>query len=240
MKKWITTLFTLSLLLVLWADGRTHPSPMTKPGTGNIPDGMYSIMGESSRRCLEIPNSACGSDIAVQTFDCDPTGVSNNQKFNVVSDGSGNYTISPVHSDLCLEMAGDRDSGVIKILQNTCSPDKASQKWAMSQYGENLEIRAVQNNQCMDVVDRNKRNYAQISVHRCVDGTNQRWRLSKTTLNIDMGVICRASPSHPVRNCSGLNDQQKQVHLGQTLTKGRCEEACKASRMLSCRWEGSQ
>ena len=240
MKKRITTLFAFSFLLVLWANGKTHPNPITRPATGNIPDGIYSIMGESSHRCLEIPNSACGSEIALQTFDCDSTGVSNNQKFNIVSDGSGNYTISPVHSDLCLEVVSDQDSGVTRILQRTCSPDRASQKWAMSQYGDNLEIRAVQNNQCMDVVSRNKKNYAQISIHACVDGTNQRWRLSKKTLNIDTGVICRASPSHPERNCSGLNDQQKQVHLGRTLTKGRCEEACKASRMVSCQWEGSQ
>ncbi len=240
LKKWITTLFALSFLMVLWANGKTHPNPNSKPNPGNIPDGMYSITGESNRRCLEIPNSACGSDIALQTFDCDPTDVSNNQKFNIISDGSGNYTISPVHSDLCLEIVSDQDSGVTRILQTPCSPGKASQKWAMSQYGDNLEIRAVQNNQCMDVVNRNKKNYAQISVHACVNGTNQRWRLSKKTLNLDTGVICRASPSHPQRDCSGLNDQQKKIHLGQTLTKGRCEEACKASRMISCQWEGSQ
>jgi hypothetical protein len=240
LKKWFTTLLALSFLLVLWASGKTHPHPITTPAPGNIPDGMYSIVGESNRRCLEIPNSACGSDIALQTFDCDPTDVSNNQKFNVVSDGSGNYSISPVHSDLCLEVVVDSESGITRVLQNACSPGKASQKWAMSQYGDNLEIRAVQNNQCMDVVNQNKKNYAQISVHACVNGTNQRWRLLKKTLNLDKGVICRASPSHPERNCSGLNDQQKQVHLGQTLTKGRCEEACKASRMVSCQWEGSQ
>jgi hypothetical protein len=240
MKKWMMVLFALCFLLGLWANGKTPPIPTSKASAGNIPDGMYSIMGESSRRCVEIPNSACGSDIALQTFDCDPTDASNNQKFNIVADGSGNYTISPVHSDLCLEGVGDQDSGVTRVLQNTCSPDKASQKWAMSQYGENLEIRAVQNNQCMDVVSRNKRNYAPISVHPCANGTNQRWRLSKKTLNVDTGIICRASPIHPEHNCSGLNDQQKQIHLGQTLTKGRCEEACRASRMAGCVWEGAK
>ena len=239
MKKRTTILCALFFLL-LWAGGKTHSSQTATPASGNIPDGMYSIVGESNRRCLEIPNSACGSDIGLQTFDCDPTDVSNNQKFNIVSDGSGNYSISPVHSDLCLEVVVDSESGITRVLQNACSPDKASQRWAMSQYGDNLEIRAVQNNQCMDVVNRNKKNYAQISVHACVNGTNQRWRLVKKTLNLDKGVICRASPSHPQRDCSGLNDQQKQVHLGQTLTKGRCEEACKASRMVSCQWEGSQ
>jgi hypothetical protein len=240
MKKWTTILFALSLLLVLGANGKTHSSPITSAFAGNISDGMYSIVGESSHRCLEIPNSSCGSEIAVQTFDCDSTDSSNNQKFNIASDGSGNYTISPVHSDLCLEVVTDQDSGVTRILQNTCSTAKVSQKWAMSQYGDNLEIRAVQNNQCMDVVSRNTNNYALISVHACVNGTNQRWTLHKKTLNTQTGVICTASPSHPQRNCAGLNDQQKQIHLGQTLTKARCEEACKASRMVSCQWEGSQ
>ena len=240
MKKWTTILFALAFLLVFWINGKTHSSPVTEAFAGNIPDGMYSIRGESNHRCLEIPNNSCGAEIPLQTFDCDPTDSSNNQKFNIASDGSGNYTISPVHSDLCLEVVTDQDSGVTRILQRACRPGNVSQKWAMSQYGDNLEIRAVQNNQCMDVVNRNRKNYAQISVHACANGTNQRWTLHKKTLNTDKGVICAASPSHPQRNCSGVNAQQKQVHLGQTLTKARCEEACQVSGMISCQWEGSQ
>jgi hypothetical protein len=240
MKKGTTILFALSFLLLLWANTKTHSSPITKAAAGNIPDGMYTIVGEASRRCLEIPNSSCGSEAGLQTFDCDPTEASNNQKFNIVSDGSGNYTISPVHSDLCLEVYADKVLGRTPILQNVCSPGKISQKWAMSQFGDNLQIRDVQNNQCMDIMRKAKGNYGPVYLHPCSDDTNQRWRLRKTTLNTEKGVICRASPSHPEHNCSGVNDQQKQVHLGKTLTKARCEEACKGSRMVSCRWEGSQ
>ncbi len=239
MKKGTTILLALSFLLVLWANARTHSSPI-KTSAGNIPDGMYTIVGEASRRCLEVPNSSCASGIGLQTFDCDRTEASNNQKFNVVSDGSGNYTISPVHSDLCLEVSAEKVLGRTPILQTECSPGKISQKWAMSQYGDNLEIRDVQNSHCMDIMRNATANYAPIYLQPCKDGTNQRWRLHKTTLNIDQGTICRASPSHPERDCSGANDQQKQVHLGKTLTKARCEEACKASRMVSCRWEGSK
>ena len=240
MKKWITILFALSFLLVLWANDKTHSNPITEASAGNIPDGMYMIVGESSHRCLDIPNSSCGTDIGLQIFDCDPADASNNQKFNVVSDGSGNYTISPVHSDLCLEVYDDQVSGRTSIKQNVCDPGKVSQKWAMSQYGSNLEIRTVQNNQCMDVTRKIKENYAPVNVHPCGDGTNQRWRLSEKKLNVEKGVICRASPSHPERNCTGVNAQQKQVHLGKTLTKARCDEACTASRMVSCQWEGPQ
>ena len=239
MKKGTTILFALSFLL-LWANGKTHPGQIAKPAAGNIPDGMYMIVGESSHRCLEVPNSSCRDEIGLQTFDCDPADASNNQKFNIVADGTGYYTITAVHSDLCLEViSGDQDSASTRILQNVCSPGRVSQKWAMSQYGDNLEIRAVQNNQCMDVVSRNKRNYAPISVHLCVNGTNQRWRLSKKTLNGN-GVICRASPSHPEHDCSGSNDQQKQVYLGKTLTKAKCEEACAASKASGCKWDGPQ
>ena len=240
MKKGTTILFALSFLLVLWTNAKTHSSPITRAAAGNIADGMYTIVGWASHRCLEVPNSSCGSGIALQTFDCDPAEASNNQKFNIVSDGSGNYTISPVHSDLCLEVSGDEDSGRTPIQQNVCSPGKVSQKWAMSQFGDNLQIRDVQNNQCMDVMSKAKGNYGPVHLHTCSDGTNQRWTLRKTTLNIEKGVICRASPSHPEHNCSGVNDQQKQVHLGKTLTKARCEEACRVSRMVSCRWEGPQ
>ena len=240
MKKWTTILFALSFLLVLWANAKPHSRATTKAAAGNIPDGMYTIVGEGSHRCLEVPNSSCASEVGLQTFDCDPTETSNNQKFNITSDGSGNYTITPVHSDLCVEVYSEKVLGRTPILQSVCSPGKVSQKWAMSQYGVNLEIRDVQNNQCMDIMRKVKGNYGPVYLHPCGNGTNQRWRLRKTTLNNDKGVICRASPSHPEHNCSGLNDQQKQVHLGKTLTKARCEEACKTNNMVSCRWEGSQ
>jgi len=248
MKKGLAILFALSFLLVLWANAMTHLSSITKASegntlnrpAGNIPDGMYTIVGESSRRCLEVPNNSCGDGIGIQTFDCDRTESSNNQKFNVVSDGSGNYTIRPVHSDLCLEVSGDALEGRTAIQQNVCVPGKVSQKWAMNQFGLNLQIRDVQSNQCMDVMSKIRDNFAPVYLHSCTDGGNQRWRLKKTTLNIEKGVLCRASPDHPEYDCSGVNDQQKQIHLGRTLTKTRCEEVCKVSKMVSCKWDGSK
>jgi hypothetical protein len=243
MKKATTILFAFSFLLVLWTNGKTHSSPITQASAGNIPDGMYSIVGEASHRCLEIPNSACGNETGLQTFDCDPTDAGNNQKFNIVADGSGYYTITAAHSDLCLEVTGEQDSGRTSIQQNACSPGKISQKWAMSQYGVNLQIRSAGTNpgtnQCMDVMGRVKGNYGQVILHPCTDGTNQRWRLYRKTLNTN-GVICRASPSHPEHGCYGLNDKQTQVYLGKTLTKAKCEEACKASNVSGCKWEGPQ
>ena len=239
MKKATTFLFALSFLLVLWANGKTHSSQITKRPPGNIPDGMYMIVGEGSHRCLDIPNSACGYETRLQILDCDPSDANNNQKFNIVADGTGYYTITAAHSDLCLEVSGGQESGRFPIQQNACTPGKVSQKWAMSQYGVNLEIRSALNNQCMDIMARSKGNYGPVNLHPCSDGTNQRWRLSRKTLNGN-GVICRASPSHPERDCYGVNDKQSQVYLGKTLTKARCEEACKATSMVSCKWEGPQ
>jgi hypothetical protein len=221
------------------ADGETSSAPGTLP-PGNIEDGMYTIVSESSRRCLEVPNSSCLTGVQLQTFDCDRDGVSNNQKFNVVSDGSGNYTVSPAHSDLCLEVASEKFVGRIPILQAACEPNKASQKWSMSQYGVNLEIRHTESKRCIDIMRAEKSNYTPINLQSCSNGTNQRWRLSKATLNTDQGIICKASPAHPEHDCSGVNDQQKQVHLGKTLTKARCEAACQVNRMVSCRWAGSK
>ena len=242
MKKATTILFALSFLLVLWANGETHSSQITN-GAGNIPDGMYMIVGEASHRCVEVANSSCRDGVGLQLFDCDPTDASNNEKFNVAADGTGYYTISPAHSDLCLEVVGGQDSDRTLIQQNECSPGKMSQKWAMSQYGVNLQIRfgggKPGTNQCLDVMGRAKGNYGQINLHPCTDGTNQRWRLSRKTLNVD-GVICRTSPSHPERDCFGLNDKQTKVYLGKTLTKAKCEEACQASKVSGCKWSGPQ
>lgn len=240
MKKRTAILFTLSFLSVLWVYPKPSLSPITKPAAGNIADGMYTITGEASRRCLEVGANSCAVGVGLQIFDCDKIEVSNNQKFNVTSDGTGNYTISPVHSDLCLEVSAEKFADRTPILQTVCEPGKVSQKWAMSQYGDNLEIRDVGNNKCLDIMRKAKVNYSPINLQSCSDGTNQRWRLKKTTLNTDQGVICRASASHPEHDCSGTNDQQKQVRLGKTLTKARCDEVCKVNRMVSCKWDGSK
>lgn len=235
MKKGTTILFALSVLLVLWANAETHSNTIPKAAPGNIPDGMYTIVGESSHRCIEVPNSSCRDKVGLQIFDCDSTDASNNQKFDVVSDGSGNYTIAAVHSDLCLEVYDPQDESRILVQQNVCEAGKSSQKWAMSQYGSNLEIRPAGSKLCMDVMARAKVNYGVINLHPCKDGTNQRWILHKTNFNAD-GVVCRASPRHPERECYGLNDKQAKVYLGKTLTKTRCEDACKASNLGGCSW----
>ena len=257
MKRWIALWFALSLVFLFWANARPHSGAVVKalkakgesskliesalnPAPGNIADGMYVIVGEASKRCLEVGNNSCTAGVGLQIFDCDQTEVSNNQKFNVVSDGAGNYTISPVHSDLCLEVAAEKFVDRTPILQAACESGKVSQKWAMSQFGVNLEIRDVGNNRCLDIMRKAKVNYSPINLQPCSDGTNQRWRLKKTTLNNDQGVICRASPQHPEFNCTGTNEQQKPVNLGKTLTKSRCEAACKVNLMVSCKWEGSK
>ena len=239
MKKKTTILFALSLLLVVWANARTHSSPVAGPSPGNIAEGMYTIVNWADHRCLEIPNSSCANGVGLQTFDCDKSGTSNNQKFNVVSDGAGNYTITPAHSDLCLEVP-EKLADRTPALQNVCTPGKISQKWSMTQTGDNLEIRDVQNNRCLDVWNKLKMNYTPVTPQRCNNGTNQRWTLHKTTLNNDTGIICKDSPNHPARDCSGVNDQQKQIYLGKTLTKSRCEDSCKASNLSGCKWDASR
>jgi hypothetical protein len=238
MKKGTAILFGLLCLLLLWTNGATHSGATTKAFAGNIPDGTYTIFGESSHRCVEVPNSSCRDRVGLQIFDCDPAGAANNQKFNVMADGSGAYTISAANSDLCLEVYDPQDGNRILVQQNVCSPGKVTQKWAMSQYGVNLEIRGVVNNQCMDIMSRATANYSVVNLHPCKNGTNQRWRLNKTTFN-ENGVVCRASPSHPERDCSGLNEKQTKVYLGKTLTKGRCEDVCKASNLSGCSWGDS-
>ena len=260
MNKRTAILFVLPVALLLWASGGpssysinagSAPNTLslalsTSLGTasphspGNIADGMYTIVGEASHRCLEVPNSSCATGIGLQTFECDKSEASNNQKFIVTSDGHGNYTISPAHSDLCLEVSPEKISGRTEVLQTECTPDKVSQKWAMNQFGVNLEIRDVGSNRCLDILRNAKGNFAPVFLQTCKDGPNQRWRLTKATLNTEQGVICRASAAHPARDCSGVNDQQKQVALGQTVTKARCEEVCRINKMVSCRWAGGK
>lgn len=239
MKKGTTILFALSFMLVLWTNGKTHNSPIAKASAGNTPDGMYMIVSMGNGRCLDIPNSACGHESPLQTFACDTTDASNSQKFNVVADKSGYYTISPAHSDLCLEVLGDPNSARAPIQQNPCSPGKTSQQWTMNQYGGNLEIRTARADRCVEVMRAEKEAYGELYVRPCKVGANQRFKLSAKTFNRS-GVICRASLSHPEYNCHGLNENQKQVNLGKTLTKARCEEACKASKMAGCQWQGVQ
>src|SRR5690348_12648570 len=146
MKKRILILLVTTFLLMLSLDGGTHSSPQKKPAAGNVPEGIYTITGEASHRCIEVPNSSCAPGMGLQIFECDGSEASNNQKFRVVSDGAGYYTISPTHSDLCLEVSNEKIGDRTPIVQTECVPGKESQKWAMSQFGVNLEIRDVSSN----------------------------------------------------------------------------------------------
>ena len=210
MSKRTAILIVLSLLLLCASElaTRSQPpphaaSPRGDPGplpvltsprallpAGNIADGMYTVVGEASHRCLEVAT----------------------------------------------EKIGDRTP----VLQSECSPGKASQKWSMTQYGVNLEIREAQSSRCLDILRKGTGNYAPIFLQSCNDGPNQRWRLKPATLNNDQGIICRASPAHPPQDCAGVNDQQKPVALGKTLTKARCEDVCRVNKLISCHWEGSK
>src|SRR5262252_10339662 len=116
----------LSISALLCAGGRTRSVARDTLLPGNIADGMYTIVGEASHRCLEIPNNSCAPATALQIFDCDKTETGNNQKFNVMSDAAGNYTISPVHSDLCLEVSTEKTVDRIPVVQAECVAGKAS------------------------------------------------------------------------------------------------------------------
>lgn len=240
MKRLTVGMFGLSFILLFSFGARTNSSALQKPAPGNIPEGIYTIVGEASHRCIEVPNNTCASGMSLQIFTCDPANASNNQKFIVKSDGAGYYTISPAHSDLCLEVSKDKIADRTPILQTECVAGNESQKWAMSQYGVNLEIRDVGTNRCLDILRKGKEDFTPIFLQTCGDGPNQRWRLQKTTINVEQGVICRESADHPARECSGMNDQQKEIHLGKTMTKAKCEEACRVNKMVSCRWQGSK
>src|SRR6185436_12130937 len=238
MKTTVFTIIALLHVLVIFISVPTFSTSSTVSSPGNIADGMYTMVGEASHRCLEIPSNSCAAVTPLQLFDCDKSEVSNNQKFNVTSDGSGNYTISPVHSDLCLEVSAEKIADRTAVVQGACVTGKINQKWSMNQFGVNLEIRDVGSNRCLDIMRKGTGNFAPIFLQSCNNGPNQRWRLNKTTLNVDQGVICRESPAHPARACWGVNDQQKEVSLGKTMTRARCDEACRATRMVSCSWEG--
>ena len=152
----------------------------------------------------------------------------------------GTYMIVGVASHRCLDIPNNscRDGAWLQTFDCDTTDATNSQKWAMSQYGSNLEIRTAGTNQCMDVMRAARANFGEVSQRPCKNSTNQRWNLYRKTINAD-GVICRASPSHPEHNCYGLNEKQGRTYLGKTLTKAQCEEACKTTRMLNCQWEGS-
>jgi hypothetical protein len=236
--KIVLTIVFLLHVAVICIEAPNYPNRLNNAAPGNIADGMYTIVGEASHRCLEIGSNSCTALAPLQIFDCDQSEASNNQKFNVTSDGSGNYTISPVHSDLCLEVSSDKIIDRTPVVQAECVAGKASQKWSMNQFGVNLEIRDVGSNRCLEILQKAKTNFAPVFLQTCNNGPYQRWRMNKTTLNVDQGVICRESPAHPPRTCSGVNDQQKEVALGKTMTKARCDDACRVNKMVSCRWEG--
>jgi len=107
--------------------------------------------------------------------------------------------------------------------QNECSPGKVSQKWAMSQYGVNLESDPGKQ-QCW-ISGTANRKLSAVFLHACANGLTKDGT-TKQTLSED-GIICRASQS-PERDCS-LNDKQQKIYLGKTLTRRAAKKFVRAA-----------
>ncbi|HEX8621038.1 MAG TPA: RICIN domain-containing protein [Allosphingosinicella sp.] len=84
--------------------------------------GVYVITSASSRKVLDLDNSWWRDGVAgMPLIQWDPHG-GTNQRFRIVADVGGSFTIRPLHSGQCLEVRPATGADGADIQQSPCRP----------------------------------------------------------------------------------------------------------------------
>jgi hypothetical protein len=88
------------------------------------------------------------------------------------------HTISPLHSNKCLDVAGGSSSDFVAIQQYSCNRTNAQLFYIAKRDGAYYEIRNRNSGKCMDLLNFSTAEGAPIVQYSCHGGYNQQWKLS--------------------------------------------------------------
>lgn len=154
------------------------PSSFSNP-LAPIADGLYTIKGDQSGRCLDIkrdnPNSG-----RLQIYGCGEA--ANNQKFYLSYDSAvGGYAMRIEDSNKCVDVYGNGGGNGNIIHEFDCN-NQRNQRWKVVPLGSGYEIRPMQvDNKCMDVANQSVGDKSEVHQWDCNNQLNQRWYFRNTT-----------------------------------------------------------
>ena len=141
----------------------------------------HEIVSKNSGKCLDIAGHNRDSNANLQQYSCHGQ---NNQLFRIRNMGyEGNtvaYRVIPIHSGICLDVAGSSKKNNANIQQYPCHGGD-NQLWKfVKSGGDYYNLVSVHSGMCLDVAGSSKKNNANIQQYRCHNGNNQKWKISNT------------------------------------------------------------
>jgi galactose oxidase len=154
----------------------SHESPVINSGT-------VRLIVQHSGKCLQAAN-APGQTNAVQ-MTC---GTSASQQWSLKAVTGGYQIVSAANSSLCLNLPGATTNGGSSVALSTCSAAGVpGEIWNPTAVGNNYNLIATHDSQCMDVNGRSLVDGAQVIQWQCNGGTNQVWALDPVAAPADAG-----------------------------------------------------
>jgi len=149
--------------------------------SGNIPNGTYRIILRLDGKALEAAGTANGAKVQKSTY----TG-SNNQLWNVMHLGGGQYSVTNVQSGLSLDIASNSLDHGAKF-QLWSSNGGNNQKFAFIPADSGYHrITPVHSNKPADVTGVSTAEGVQIQQWRYTTGSHQQWRLEPVNVTTSL------------------------------------------------------
>ncbi|GAA2383627.1 hydrolase [Catellatospora methionotrophica] len=130
---------------------------------GTPPAGATPLIGQSSNRCIDIPNSNTANATRLQIWDCNGSGA---QRWSFEADGSLRAL------GKCMDVAAGSSADGAAIQLYDCNGSGA-QKFVLSAAGDLVNIQA---NKCVDVTANGTGNGVKLQLYTCNGTGAQKWR----------------------------------------------------------------
>jgi hypothetical protein len=145
-------------------------------------DGSYQLVARHSSRCLDVADGATGDGAPFRQLYCDtataarfqllPTSLGSQQ----VTEGI--YTVQPVHSDKCMDVAGANHSSGADVYQFNCNPAQPSQQWQLVTLGSGgYKLVNLNSGKVLEVAGGSTADGANVQQGDENGGNAQQWRL---------------------------------------------------------------
>ncbi len=129
------------------------------------------IRNVNSGKCVDVFGSSASKNANVQQFSCNG---GNNQRWEFVDLGNGQYAIRNINSGLVLDVAGDSRANGANIQQFPWNGG-ANQRWTTRGPSNNFELVNVNSGKCMEVQGGGKGNNVNVAQSQCNRARYQRW-----------------------------------------------------------------
>ena len=158
------------------------PPAWNRPGGsgGSVPDGSIwqsgGLIGRASGKAIDVANASTRDSANVQLWQF---GGGENQRWDIIDLGRGQYAIISQNSNKALDVAGGSREDGANVQQFRWNGSTA-QRWRFERSsGGFFQIVNVNSGKCIDVREANTNNGANIQQWSCSGGANQAWKIQK-------------------------------------------------------------